>query len=119
VQNRRNDEIGALTTEFFVIVSMLHNKNMEKKTQPKYPKNPFFLKKFWCKDEISKSEPRDAGIPVALALSPESPAASASRLRSGEIGDGPALLWHEFEFFLGNNNAATGGPSSPIGVEAR
>jgi hypothetical protein len=30
LQNARGDEIGALTSEFFVVVTMLHNKNVEK-----------------------------------------------------------------------------------------
>jgi HAMP domain-containing protein len=47
VQNARGDEIGALTSEFFVVVTMLHNKNVEKKRQPKYPANPFHLRDYW------------------------------------------------------------------------
>ena len=39
----RTDEVGLLAIEYFYIVGILNNKNMEKKLTPKYPSNPFHL----------------------------------------------------------------------------
>jgi HAMP domain-containing protein len=70
VQNERGDEIGALTSEFFVVVTMLHNKHVEKKRQPKYPPNPFYLKTYWenrANDSVS-SPPTLLNWPTFLEL---------------------------------------------------
>ena len=39
----RSDEVGILASQYFHIVCKLHNKNVEKKSRPKYPDNPFHL----------------------------------------------------------------------------
>ena len=39
----RTDEVGLLAVEYYYILCLLHNKNMEKRNAPKYPPNPFHL----------------------------------------------------------------------------
>ena len=39
----RTDEVGLLAIEYFYIVGILNNKNLEKKLTPKHPSNPFHL----------------------------------------------------------------------------
>jgi hypothetical protein len=68
LQNARGDEIGALTSEFFVVVTMLHNKNVEKKRQPKYPSNPFYLESYWDnRNETRQSSSASSAVRLSAA----------------------------------------------------
>ena len=39
----RTDEIGLLASDYYHVVSILHDKNLEKRETPKYPPNPFHI----------------------------------------------------------------------------
>ena len=46
----RTDEVGILAADYYHIVCILHNRNLEKRETPKYPPNPFFIDQYNMKD---------------------------------------------------------------------